>query len=931
MERFLEGEEARAREQPSLLDATPILSPNRALAIIRRTRELGQRIREDQNPEQIMEAIRELGWVLERYCTPEEGQTLSDAAERLNEIGIDLFHTAMRSRHAEVAYYAAETMVNMNIVDEQTIATLSEPRMLTIPPSFFDQHNVQTVMDAFVSIISLNGLDRNREIIEPALRALGRYLRGNSTYLAHRAIETINCDMLREVDFENPDLLNEVTMIALGNRHQSVREHAAIYLFLGGDRSDRVIQLAERYFSTQRGEEAARVLRNTLRREPSGPEDTARLRICRAAANNSDPEVAVQGVSELVSLEQAGEREIGLLGNLLLNARTASAIEHVIITMGEIIRDGTEEQWEALTPWLRRAAREHPNYNVKLNSLSGLAMLGAADIGTLRAINNISRDISYAHRCSVILATIVYDGGINQNPMEVRLAALEDLIENVEQITPDYSEIEAMAERYLSSDSPDRNIAMATRNLFLRFLSLPSTSESAARFLLRHGETGDDVMEVLERASNSDDQVSSYRATAALFDAGILNLEIISAFERQYTQEGLWIRPRRLERLGRMLTAASNDEIRSGMEFFERMVRGGAGSVYVDIILDSIDLIVEADRAITPEINTPMLRIADILVDNNSLRTYQAVRLRDIVQSVPGSGQVRRDILARIGEIDIQEPTVRQRIAVPGGRLETVFTNREQALEWLRSEENGEHYADASSEELSPELVQAQQSAMRIIERLSIPERVMERFRENPPIILMDRTLDDGGAAGLYFPGKNLILVDPDDPDMVRVFLHEYLHYISYLAGRGIRIETGLNVLDYGTVEWMDEGLTELYTTQGIESHVGVEFSDQSIRYQNEVYVMHYFQFLLEGNRSGESGADILWRAYLTGDFNIVRREINERLGENAFENIMHCPNAAEAQELLENLMARRGISYSIWRNGSGLMLTLQRRRAGYR
>lgn len=277
-------------------------------------------------------------------------------------------------------------------------------------------------------------------------------------------------------------------------------------------------------------------------------------------------------------------------------------------------------------------------------------------------------------------------------------------------------------------------------------------------------------------------------------------------------------------------------------------------------------------------------------------------------------------------------------------RPDTVFRSSIDALEYLRLETpEGEFLSlrDATSEERTL-IVDATRNVMGMIGDLGLDPELIERFNRNRPMIIMERNPNDGMQGG-YYPRTNLITIDLylynsegeitgslSQEQVEKTILHEFLHYFSFFGGaQHTRWRYGSGYVNMGVRTHFDEGATEWFThTRGRPDPSTI------ISYENEVSVMFYLQHLLHGTREGETGEDVLWRAYISGDYTEVRRQLNnERFAniptqEGAFERIMTCENGAEALAALFEMMEAAGIEpevYQSWARESPIMQRINR------
>jgi hypothetical protein len=175
------------------------------------------------------------------------------------------------------------------------------------------------------------------------------------------------------------------------------------------------------------------------------------------------------------------------------------------------------------------------------------------------------------------------------------------------------------------------------------------------------------------------------------------------------------------------------------------------------------------------------------------------------------------------------------------------------------------------------------------------------RFSAMPPFldsregeyIELSNQIDKIDMRGQYLTGTNLIIATSKEKlpiNSMRTIAHEQLHYASWLGGgQDMRWKDYLGLpVTAGYISWLHEGLTEMHAQQLMRGH---NLRPSRISYPNEMQVGICLQVL--------AGEDILKKAYLTGDFTEVRKNVNNKLGEGTFAEVALKPNAAEALAFL--------------------------------
>jgi hypothetical protein len=198
--------------------------------------------------------------------------------------------------------------------------------------------------------------------------------------------------------------------------------------------------------------------------------------------------------------------------------------------------------------------------------------------------------------------------------------------------------------------------------------------------------------------------------------------------------------------------------------------------------------------------------------------------------------------------------------------------------------------------------------AMRAKKSPAIPTAETENFFEALSFL-------KGGtnrSYGAYYPGTNHVFFDrfaiAAREDRARhVITHEYLHYVSHLGGGGPEIrwldENNKPVIHPDKV-WLHEGLTEMHTQQ-IYRRNFFGRKPRTPAYVLESLSGFYLQKLV--------GADVLKKAYLTGDFTKGREDVNQKLGKGTFEGFVNTKRGADALEFLFSKLKSVGIDHKVW------------------
>ncbi|MEW6036597.1 MAG: hypothetical protein AB1529_08355 [Candidatus Micrarchaeota archaeon] len=201
------------------------------------------------------------------------------------------------------------------------------------------------------------------------------------------------------------------------------------------------------------------------------------------------------------------------------------------------------------------------------------------------------------------------------------------------------------------------------------------------------------------------------------------------------------------------------------------------------------------------------------------------------------------------------------------------------------------------------------------------------RFTETPPYVsfvpreVLEVMTDAYGCLwrGQYIPDTNHLLMHPyvrSEGEMRLTIVHELLHYASWLGGGATEYRWAGN--DGRPVQrnipWLDEGLTELHAQQMLR---GRGFGLDVVSYAPETIVGIYLQQIV--------GADILRRAYLSGDFQEAGRIVDSRLGAGSFERLAGYGRGAEALSFLEQRLDSARIDRSSWESDPVVVLARSR------
>lgn len=145
---------------------------------------------------------------------------------------------------------------------------------------------------------------------------------------------------------------------------------------------------------------------------------------------------------------------------------------------------------------------------------------------------------------------------------------------------------------------------------------------------------------------------------------------------------------------------------------------------------------------------------------------------------------------------------------------------------------------------------------------------------------------------GLYFPGSNHVIINSmprTEADRIKTIIHELFHYISRLGGGGfIFTLESEKQSPKRYIKWLDEGLTEMHAQELARAN-GVNFKNES--YPLEVLFVKELRKLV--------GAEVLKKAYLTGDFTGVKSLLDHELGLGTFDKLLSSSSALEAIRIL--------------------------------
>lgn len=199
--------------------------------------------------------------------------------------------------------------------------------------------------------------------------------------------------------------------------------------------------------------------------------------------------------------------------------------------------------------------------------------------------------------------------------------------------------------------------------------------------------------------------------------------------------------------------------------------------------------------------------------------------------------------------------------------------------------------------------------------------RTAERFNNTTAVVvqvekgdsLMDRITGD--AIAFYTATTNKIIVYEQNVEglstdyKLLVLVHEQFHYAAYLGGaaNGMRWRDENEepcFINQSNASWLHEGLTELHAQQLVREN---GYDPGKVHYRVETATAFLLQKLV--------GEDVLKQAYITGDFSEVRKIMNEKLGEGAFETIMRAKIPGEPLLLLIGMMHKSGIDTKQWGN----------------
>ncbi len=155
----------------------------------------------------------------------------------------------------------------------------------------------------------------------------------------------------------------------------------------------------------------------------------------------------------------------------------------------------------------------------------------------------------------------------------------------------------------------------------------------------------------------------------------------------------------------------------------------------------------------------------------------------------------------------------------------------------------------------------------------------------------------------LVFPKENFqrdgASYDENELTLTRILLHEAHHRYSYRRS-DIFVSYGGKKDD--PPNWLDEGITEFLTLRLMASS---KIPVPNCSYIGEVEAIHLL--------SQVADPDVIKQAYFSGDFTVVMKQFDAKLGQGAFRELMRYNYAADAIDYLENLMDDKNIKYDNW------------------
>ena len=368
----------------------------------------------------------------------------------------------------------------------------------------------------------------------------------------------------------------------------------------------------------------------------------------------------------------------------------------------------------------------------------------------------------------------------------------------------------------------------------------------------------------------------------------------------------------------------SPEHLISILNCFQSILTDLSGSEAV--ILTQLQRISQSRTQVLSQLSSSLYPIIDMFLESQSPRPDHCFLLSTILDRMPSRVEGRTRRLEQLRGLFTHPENVPLARAHCANHIRT-FTDRS----FIAQLPEESLYHDASQDDLPPTMARATERALEIIRQCEwIPSEIRESFFQTPPLFVVDNTLGESAItgnmiAGCHIPGTNLIFLasrsveaEASESVLLHRALHECFHYMDHLAGGNMDIAAYLrsgrnNTIAY-TAAWVNEGLCELFNNRGL---LGVNVLIGSTSYPNEVGVVLYIERLLETSAEGRTPSELLFRAFLTDDFTEVQRQINLRLGENAFERLMACRNGAEAVVAITEMMENAHISYFNWSNSN--------------
>ena len=133
---------------------------------------------------------------------------------------------------------------------------------------------------------------------------------------------------------------------------------------------------------------------------------------------------------------------------------------------------------------------------------------------------------------------------------------------------------------------------------------------------------------------------------------------------------------------------------------------------------------------------------------------------------------------------------------------------------------------------------------------------------------------NDKLAAGCYFPGTNILLLNDEKNQHTRV--HELVHYMHWLVSQKVLayVSSGsLNPVEMTIPRRLDEGTTESIT------HRLLGQSTAGISYPVETRMLALVELV--------AGQTETFNAYFSGDWTEVQKKVDEKLGALTFEKLL--------------------------------------------